>query len=240
MRLPRRAVAGELDEAHGSCWTARDELLAAEHARAARRGARPRPAASMRGVRRVAWNLLDAEVAVGDGRDLRQVRDRDHLGTRAEAAECLAPPRGPSRPPMPASISSKTIVSPPPTAAIASAIRESSPPEAVSATGAKGRPAFGRIRNAASSAPGRPGVPLAAARRGTRRRPSRCPAAPRRPRPRMAPPPWRGGRAARRRASGHGPRPRPAPLRRPRPDRRRRPAPGAQCRASAARASSSS
>ena len=49
-------------------------------------------------------------------------------------------------PPMPASISSKTIVSPPPTAAIASAIRESSPPEAVSATGANGRPGFGRIR----------------------------------------------------------------------------------------------
>jgi hypothetical protein len=53
---------------------------------------------------------------------------------------------------MPASISSKTIVSPPPTAAIASAIRESSPPEAVSATGANGRPALGRIRNATSSA----------------------------------------------------------------------------------------
>ena len=56
-------------------------------------------------------------------------------------------------PPMPASISSKTIVSPPATAAIASAIRESSPPEAVSATGANGRPAFGRTRNATSSAP---------------------------------------------------------------------------------------
>ena len=48
---------------------------------------------------------------------------------------------------MPASISSKTIVSPPPTAAIASAIRESSPPDAVSATGPNGRPGFGRIRN---------------------------------------------------------------------------------------------
>src|SRR5512144_3004610 len=54
---------------------------------------------------------------------------------------------------MPASISSKTIVSPPPTAAIARAMRESSPPEAVSAAGANGRPAFGRIRNATSSAP---------------------------------------------------------------------------------------
>ena len=39
-------------------------------------------------------------------------------------------------PPMPASISSKTIVGPPATAAIASAIRESSPPEAVSCSGA--------------------------------------------------------------------------------------------------------
>ncbi len=40
---------------------------------------------------------------------------------------------------MPASISSKTSVSPPATAAIASAIRDSSPPDAVSATGANGK-----------------------------------------------------------------------------------------------------
>ena len=58
---------------------------------------------------------------------------------------------------MPASISSKTSVSPPATAAIASAIRESSPPDAVSATGASGRPAFGRTRKTASSAPVAPG-----------------------------------------------------------------------------------
>ena len=67
------------------------------------------------------------------------------------------------RPPMPASISSKTMVAPPPTAAIASAIRDSSPPEAVSATGASGSPRFGLIRNATSSAPVGPGpsAPLA-------------------------------------------------------------------------------
>ena len=60
-------------------------------------------------------------------------------------------------PPMPASISSNTIVSPPATAAIASAMRDSSPPDAVSATGPNGRPGFGRIRNATSSAPVAPG-----------------------------------------------------------------------------------
>ena len=54
-------------------------------------------------------------------------------------------------PPIPASISSNTSVSPPATAASASATRESSPPEAVSAIGANGRPAFGRMRNVASS-----------------------------------------------------------------------------------------
>ena len=54
---------------------------------------------------------------------------------------------------MPASISSKTSVSPPATAAIASAMRDSSPPEAVSATGANGRPGFGRMRKRTSSAP---------------------------------------------------------------------------------------
>ena len=62
---------------------------------------------------------------------------------------------------MPASISSKTIVSPPATAAIASATRESSPPEAVSATGPNGRPAFGRIRNADVVGAGRARVALA-------------------------------------------------------------------------------
>src|ERR671928_41799 len=60
---------------------------------------------------------------------------------------------------MPASISSKTSVSPPPTAAIASATRDSSPPDAVSATGANGRPRFGRIRNTTSSAPDADGSP---------------------------------------------------------------------------------
>src|SRR5512133_2355163 len=57
-------------------------------------------------------------------------------------------------PPIPASISSKTrVILPPAAAAIASAMRESSPPDAVSATGANGRPAFGRIRNVTLSVP---------------------------------------------------------------------------------------
>ena len=59
---------------------------------------------------------------------------------------------------MPASISSKTIVSPPATAAIASAIRESSPPDAVSATWPNGSPRFGRTRNVTASAPVAPGL----------------------------------------------------------------------------------
>ena len=58
---------------------------------------------------------------------------------------------------MPASISSKTSVSPPATTASASATRESSPPDAVSATGPKGMPGLGRIRKTASSRPLGPG-----------------------------------------------------------------------------------
>src|SRR6185503_1553855 len=73
---------------------------------------------------------------------------------RASATACAV------RPPMPASISSKTIVgSPAPawaTARRASATRESSPPEAVSATGANGRPEFGRMRKATASRPVEP------------------------------------------------------------------------------------
>ena len=105
-----------------------------------------------RRVGRVARDLLDAEMPVGERRDLRQVGDRHHLRAPARRRS-VSPTACAVWPPMPASISSKTIVSPPPTAAIASAIRESSPPEAVSATGANGQPAFGRIRNATSSAP---------------------------------------------------------------------------------------
>ena len=63
-------------------------------------------------------------------------------------------------PPMPASISSKTSVSPPATTAIASAILESSPPEAVCATGASGRPGSAGSGTATSSAPGRAGLAL--------------------------------------------------------------------------------
>ena len=56
---------------------------------------------------------------------------------RAASRRSVSPTACAVRPPIPASISSKTIVSPPPTAAIASAIRDSSPPDAVSATGAE-------------------------------------------------------------------------------------------------------
>ena len=92
-------------------------------------------------------------------------------------------------PPIPASISSKTIVSPPPTAAIASATRESSPPEAVSATGANGRPGFGRIRNEASSAPDGPG---SRSRSSARNSPSPMPT----PRSSSATAAWNGPRAS--------------------------------------------
>src|SRR5215213_4904023 len=40
-----------------------------------------------RRVRRVARDLLDAEVAVRDARDLRQVRDRDDLRAQGEAPQ---------------------------------------------------------------------------------------------------------------------------------------------------------
>ncbi len=75
-------------------------------------------------------------------------------------------------PPMPASISSKTSVSPPATAASARAMRESSPPEAVSAIGANGRPGFGRMRNVTSSAPV---APASRSRSSTRNSPSPMP-----------------------------------------------------------------
>ena len=83
-------------------------------------------------------------------------------------------------PPMPASISSKTIVSPPPTAAIASATRESSPPDAVSATGRTAGPRSAGSGTTASSAPVAPGS-RSLSSTGTRRLPCRCPAARRRP-----------------------------------------------------------
>src|SRR5213082_3135589 len=38
-------------------------------------------------VSRVAWDLLDPEVARGERRDLRQVRDRDHLRAFAGAGK---------------------------------------------------------------------------------------------------------------------------------------------------------
>ena len=112
---------------------------------------------------------------------------------RAASRRSVSPTAWAVWPPMPASISSKTIVSPPATAAIASAIRESSPPEAVSATGPNGSPAFGRTENRASSAPDGPGSAVSRARPGTRPRRGRR----RRARPR---PPRRSAGAASRRA----------------------------------------
>ena len=92
-------------------------------------------------VRRVARDLLDPEVAVGDARDLRQVRDRDDLRPRRRASRSASATAWAVSPPMPASISSKTTVgSPAPawaTTRSARATRDSSPPDAVSATGAK-------------------------------------------------------------------------------------------------------
>ena len=41
-------------------------------------------------ARRVAGHLLDAEVALGEARDLRQVRDRDDLGALGQALERAA------------------------------------------------------------------------------------------------------------------------------------------------------
>ena len=94
---------------------------------------------------------------VGDGRDLRQVRDRHDLrplrrgaaaSRRRRAPLCRRCRRRSRRRP-----SSRRRA----TAAIASATRESSPPEAVSATGPNGRPEFGLIRKTTSSAPLAPG-----------------------------------------------------------------------------------
>src|SRR4029079_16283562 len=66
-----------------------DELLAAEHALQL---LAPLLVAELRDrrVRRVAGNLLDAEGAVGERRDLRQVRDRHDLGALGQAAQRLA------------------------------------------------------------------------------------------------------------------------------------------------------
>ena len=133
--------------------------------------------------------------AVGDARDLRQVRDRHHLRALGEPAQRLGDARARSTPPMPASISSKTIVSPPATAAIASATRDSSPPEAVSATGAERQPGVrpDQEHDLVATRSGR--ARARAARPGTRPRPSRRPAAPRRP-PRRTAPPQRAGAPA--------------------------------------------
>ena len=43
----------------------------------------------MRGVRGIAGHFLDAEVTIGDARDLREMRDRDDLRALAEAAQRL-------------------------------------------------------------------------------------------------------------------------------------------------------
>src|SRR5439155_19451664 len=65
------------------------ELLAAEHALELDL---PRPGRELldAGVRRVARDLLDAEMPVGERGDLRQVRDRDDLRALGEALEDAA------------------------------------------------------------------------------------------------------------------------------------------------------
>ena len=112
------------------------------------------------GARGLAGGVLDdREVAVGQRRDLRQVRDADDLAARRRARAAARRRRGRSAPPMPASTSSKTSVAGPASAATpisASITRESSPPEAISRSGPAGTPGLGAIRNSTSSAPGRP------------------------------------------------------------------------------------
>src|SRR6185503_2237211 len=142
--------AGELDEAHRSCWTAAMNCSP--------------PSMRCSSSRRSSSPSSAIVVCVGSPgtfstRKWRSASDaicgRCVIVTtwaRSARRRSVSPTACAVWPPIPASISSKTIVSPPPTAAIARAIRESSPPEAVSATGANGSPAFGRIRNETSSA----------------------------------------------------------------------------------------
>ena len=143
-----------------SAVTALDELLAAEHALELVAALRIVEHGDPR-VRRVARNLLDAQVLVGDARDLRQVGDRQDLRAPGEPAQdvgdrCAVTPPTAGVDLVEAPSSRRRA-----TAAMASAMRESSPPEAVSATGASGSPAFGRTRKTTSSRARRPGLALA-------------------------------------------------------------------------------
>ena len=84
-----RAASSSRDASRSHSRERREELRAAEHALellAALVGVERLDAR----VRRVARDLLDAEVAVGEARDLRQVRDRDDLRAVGEAAQRLA------------------------------------------------------------------------------------------------------------------------------------------------------
>src|SRR5207253_10547829 len=82
----RAARAARGPPCTGASADAREELLAAEHPLEL---ALPLLVAELGDarVRRVTRNLLDPEMAVGERRDLRQVRDRDHLRAFGEALE---------------------------------------------------------------------------------------------------------------------------------------------------------
>ena len=72
--------------AHVSAPSGGDELLAAEHALELLAADEVVQLLDAR-VRRVAGELLDAEVALRDARDLREVRDREHLRALGEALQ---------------------------------------------------------------------------------------------------------------------------------------------------------
>ena len=193
-------------------------------------------------MRRVAGDLLDAEVPVGAARDLRQVGDRDHLRARREPRERVGDAvRGRRRRCRRRSRRRPSSRRRRPRRSRARS-RESSPPEAVSATGANGRP----------------GVRPDQERRlvGARSRPARA----RRSSTRNSPSPIPMPCSSPATASANGP-PRPRARRRelprraspyralgllrararpPRPDRRPPSSAASSARASAARASSSS
>ena len=109
---------------------------------------------------RVAGHLLDAEVAIGEARDLRQVRDRDHLRPPGEAAERLA-----DRVCGLAADAGVDLVEDHRLAAADRGDRKGDARELAAGrrlgTGPNGRPPFGRTEKTASSAPAGPGRPRA-------------------------------------------------------------------------------
>ena len=96
------------------------------------------------------------DVVMGARRDLRQVRDREHLVVLA-TRRIVSPTLSPTVPPMPASTSSKTSVGTRSSRArivlSASITRDNSPPDATRASGRASCPTFSATRNSTSSAP---------------------------------------------------------------------------------------